>query len=563
MKAAVAILLLAAWAQAETSAWLAHVEPVITSAEKKRYLSLSAAERRAFEDNFWIDKLVSQQEYERRLAYIDQMYGSGKTGSGANTDRGRVYLSLGPPNSVTRLPSSRILYPVEIWYYSGAENLGIHYEFHLLFYQRNGTGEYRLYSPDLNTIRDLLNPQSSTRGMFGPNDIITEADIRTQLTLPPAEDEVIEAAVGVARGITGVGNDEILGLVSSPWRALRNQPRTIVTSRLIAERPNLLAIQTASRFGAPQVDLLLETSLRQNVGLEVMSGTATVARNEITVRFPAARRVRYEHRLDLLPGEYRLLFTVDGHVYPYPLTVGAPQAVGPIILGEASSEQRAQTPFSYEGTRLDPRDNGALAVIQLARPGTITWRLRKGFSTVWTVKTDAPAGFTTQTIGTPDLPEGLYDLEASVDGEVRRARVRVGGSAMLAGVISNNENLSPAERYRSIAHQWLVRGKLAESKVWLDRAWDAQPSDAVKIDLSRLQALTGHYDEARAGLKEVLARNAQNFEALAVLAYIESELQDYTVARDLYCRALVIQPSPALEHALAALPGSPQNHCAN
>jgi hypothetical protein len=52
--------------------------------------------------------------------------------------------------------------------------------------------------------------------MFGPNDDIKETKIRNHLTVPPAEDEVISAAVNVATGIRYEGNDEIMGKISSP-----------------------------------------------------------------------------------------------------------------------------------------------------------------------------------------------------------------------------------------------------------------------------------------------------------------------------------------------------------
>ena len=69
------------------------VEPILTPAEKNVYVSLLPAEQ----DRFG--------------------HGSNKLGSGANTDPGRVYLALGPPTKVTRLASSRILVPLQIWYY--------------------------------------------------------------------------------------------------------------------------------------------------------------------------------------------------------------------------------------------------------------------------------------------------------------------------------------------------------------------------------------------------------------------------------------------------------------
>ena len=65
--------------------------------------------------------------------------------------------------------------------------------------------------------------------MFGPNDSVTESDIRKDLKAGPAEDEVITAAAGVATGIKYDGNDEILGRISSPREMLGRPQRTEVT----------------------------------------------------------------------------------------------------------------------------------------------------------------------------------------------------------------------------------------------------------------------------------------------------------------------------------------------
>ena len=107
-------------------------------------------------------------------------------------------------------------------------------ELRLVFFQKNNQGLPQLFSPTLNTLRDLLVPQAGTAGLFSPNDSITEAGIRTKLTVGPAEDEVITAAVGVSDGIKYSGNDEILAKLTSPRLMLGKPQQTEVLSRLVA-----------------------------------------------------------------------------------------------------------------------------------------------------------------------------------------------------------------------------------------------------------------------------------------------------------------------------------------
>ena len=158
-----------------TPNWIDLVAPIITPAEKKTYLALPPEAREKFQEEFWQNKSIARDEYYRRLQYIDSMYGSSKPASGANTDPGRVYLSLGPPNRITRIPSSRILVPLEIWYYDSVPGV-LNTELRLIFYQKNSIGFLKLYSPTVDTIRVLLLPQASTNGMFGPNDGVTGGD---------------------------------------------------------------------------------------------------------------------------------------------------------------------------------------------------------------------------------------------------------------------------------------------------------------------------------------------------------------------------------------------------
>src|SRR6202000_43439 len=108
----------------------------------------------------------------------------------------------------------------------------------------------------------------------------SEADIRNQLNIPPAEDEVVSAAVNVATGIKYSGNDEILGQISSPETILRRPPETRVSSRLILSRPRMDMLATPSAYGGSQVDLRLETAAQKEIDVEVVQDSVTVYKNQ-------------------------------------------------------------------------------------------------------------------------------------------------------------------------------------------------------------------------------------------------------------------------------------------
>jgi GWxTD domain-containing protein len=528
----------------------------MTPAEKKLYATMNQREREKFEEEFWNNKSIGAEEYFRRMDYIDAVYGASKAGSGANTDPGRVYLSLGPPSKVTQIPSSRILVPLEIWYYDTAPGL-LNTELRLIFFRKRSSGLMKLYSPTLDTMRALLLPQASLAdGVFGPNDDLTEAALRKTLTLPPSEDEVITAAVNVAPGIKYSGNDEVLAKIQSPEIMLRRDLRPLVESKFVANRPKLDVLLSKSPYGGMQADFSLLATAKQSIGLEVLEGVATTYQNVVNLKFDSAQPVHYLHRLDLLPGSYRVLLTVDGRLYGYPLEVPLESALSDaMILSETSSGSR-QTPFEFEDRCFAPDVYGNFAVVALPDSGEVSWTVRRGLDIVWRAKSHANS-VAILPLAFDGLTPGKYDVEASFRGRssstaffLKGVSADVGASPKL---VSYNANLSPASREAFIGHGYLLRGRMTDALFHLNRALGRTTLPEAQVDLARIDAMSGRWDEARARLKPLLSADPNRFDALCVFAYVEAQLQDYEVAAEYYRRALSIHDSPALRIALAQL----------
>ena len=515
--------------------WIDHVEPVLTKPEKEAYRALRDESSRAhFEDGFWSGKNISRDEYDERLAHIDSLYGSWRT------DRGRVYLSLGAPQKIARLSSTRSFWPIEIWHYSSAENIGYTGAVQFLFYQRNQTGDYRLYSPTLDTFTALLNPQSATRGAFRHNDLLTEGDVRNTMSLTPAETEIVDAAFGIAKGVKGVENDSLLARAASPAEALSRKTGFAVNARfLTSPRPALTTFQSWSEDVIAAVDLSLEAAVQRSIGISI--GTEST---ELKILGRPGDRIRYQHRLWLLPGSYTLTISIDGVPFSYPVQVSSAHSVSEILTGEIDTQQVA-TPFQFGSVHWNPSEAAQQALLQVGSGETVKWRLHQNARTVWTGLSKGPIA-----VVRPEAPPGVYQLEASTGREVRECRFVIGAADSRLPVISYNANLGPASRAQSLGRQWLARGHLLEARSWLERSRSFMRSDSVSIDLARLSAMAGDLDGPRQTLLEILARKPDQFEALTVLGFIEAQLQDYAVAAKYYSRAMAIRPSPALEKAL-------------
>lgn len=129
---------------------------IITPVEREIFLKLKTdRERELFIEAFWKhrDPIPETEENEfkiehyKRIEYANKYFGREAGKPGWKTDRGRIYIILGPPNDIQRIEGKSEIYNCEIWFYQGKTELGLPPGFNILFFQEKGTGEMRLYSP--------------------------------------------------------------------------------------------------------------------------------------------------------------------------------------------------------------------------------------------------------------------------------------------------------------------------------------------------------------------------------------------------------------------------------
>lgn len=119
--------------------------------EKPHEVFASIKEKQMFFLKFWMERSATQPSlawyaYKKDVDLVDELFGT-KIRRGYNTDRGRVYLQYGPPNSRLERPSEPVSYPYEIW---GYDNLGSQSNIRFIFYNTNfGHNDYRLLHSDM------------------------------------------------------------------------------------------------------------------------------------------------------------------------------------------------------------------------------------------------------------------------------------------------------------------------------------------------------------------------------------------------------------------------------
>ena len=158
----------------ELQAWLEDVSPILTRTERAVFVKLQTnAEREKFVRFFWRmrDPLPDttanefQKEYEERVRFTDQNFGHYSPKRGSQTDRGYYYLVLGPPLERQFFTTQSEVWPLELWFYKGAQEYGLPDYFYLIFYQPEGIGDYRLYSPGVDGPEKLAVPSMGGQTM--------------------------------------------------------------------------------------------------------------------------------------------------------------------------------------------------------------------------------------------------------------------------------------------------------------------------------------------------------------------------------------------------------------
>ncbi|MEN6561130.1 MAG: GWxTD domain-containing protein [Acidobacteriota bacterium] len=143
---------------------------IISPKEREVFLDLTDnRDRDIFVTDFWkirdptpgTPENEYKDEIQKRFDYANKYFPAGRPGW--MTDRGRVWMILGEPRSYDRFPGTTGIVPCEVWYYytDGTKNLPTH--FGLVFFQKKGFGEMKLYDPFIDGPKSLLEPLASLR----------------------------------------------------------------------------------------------------------------------------------------------------------------------------------------------------------------------------------------------------------------------------------------------------------------------------------------------------------------------------------------------------------------
>jgi GWxTD domain-containing protein len=384
-------------------AWLKdEVNYLITDQERKLFLALPTdRERNAFINAFWARRdpvpltpaNEFKEEHYRRLAEAKDKYG-------LHTDRGRIYILLGRPDSIDNENSGKYIFPCEVWNYFSLDIPSFPGSLRLLFYKQWGVGELRLFSPLFDGLEYLM-PQRHYDTRAG-DDAVLRKLIRDYVG-----PDFLMATESVTSGMDRLQSEKIINTLrdTQEFQSLRaSAGRPVVTTYVTYEklpfevmgfftddgRGN--AYYDAGLYVSP-ADLTFEKNEAKYYGRQDVFVTVKDAGKNVVAQFNdrlnielteeefAAKKaygLSYAFAELLIPGEYTLnvllrdfvsnrvgekevRFSLPAAPRSSPLLLASRAERLPFAQGRAVADSAAggKTPFVYGNFKLSPRVGAA------------------------------------------------------------------------------------------------------------------------------------------------------------------------------------------------------------
>jgi GWxTD domain-containing protein len=373
------------------------VKWIISREERERFETLiDPAEKLAFVESFWRRRdptagelpNEAREEHRRRFAYAVENFGAGTPGWA--TDRGKIYILLGPPHAIDRNPAGRTAFerPSEVWTYNNAQNPKLPASMDIAFVDFTATGRFEIVS---SSNLDLLAPLRTNLG-YAMSELEAIGLLRSGGTLMDPTTGM-RTGIDPTRLVTGRFDLEqdlqeiakVPQLTLTSLRAVTDASARFPTVPVLAEAmvfqegeaaivPFTLSIPYARLTPEP-----VDAGYRYQVDLVVQfesEGEEKALEDRLEVAVPADKleeyrtsELLYDASIRLPPGEYELSATVrdnpSGAVGQAVARVSVPTpetgklSLSSLLLASAAieapvSEGTERAPFQFGDIRLIP-----------------------------------------------------------------------------------------------------------------------------------------------------------------------------------------------------------------
>lgn len=573
---------------------------IITSDERKEFLKLTTDDARdKFIEDFWeirnpnpgSPENTYKDEIYRRIAYADSYFGSGANEEGWRTDRGRTYITLGPPQQKEVHYAAANMFPLEIWFYSYGHP-ALPPAFYIMFYKHEGFGDFRFYSPFVDGPDKLMSGTEYINDYQGSIQAIQDSvgPLVAQLSqsLIPGE------PVDPSQGRPGLSSDAMLatvkGLANNPFtRDEINQKRAlygVVSARLMIPGQNLdvATLPLRDARGVTRVDYAMRFREPSDITLEAVSEGHYAYNLQAQVRVYDAeknnrlifsqdenvhgtmdqqgfdevkgRHVGYEGTLPLPPGKFHIEFILTDwknkkalqadknvtvpEIDPAGVTIAAVLPFSAVRAADPGTEDIA--PFTLGGLTFTPIGTNPLTYTEdetvkiayqiWARPQDPANYAGQKMTVEYIV--GRPALAFPPAVVSEDLEKTQFDPSGSlVNGKQLPPRDRPPGAYLLSVAIDQPGTTERASS--SLPFSVLPAGERAD-------VWDFTAPTLEKdvetgvVDRERGLCLLeqGKTDDARQWFRRALARNHEDEISRARLVEAYYDRKDYAAIQSLY-----------------------------
>ena len=569
---------------------------LLTPEQKEIFIKLNDGEKEIFVRDLWAtldpNPITPQNEfqadYEERFVYAKKHYG-------IPSDRAKIYLLLGKPNSVEGHPSSDKYYPLELWSYYSLGFRGLPPSLDLIFFKRWGTGDYRLYSPLFDGFKALTpsqydphaNPRArmQLKAIFDPN--IVEAAERYSLGSNVNESETVRmvlqdpAAIkrlliqkqrpSVETTVVYQGFEADVYTYSVP-----HADGTFRTSVALAIPPKYLTFEKDGENYQGRVDLIGKITDTQ--GNEILRINDSPFLKMGSTEFERARSYLFAYQFDsfLLPGKYQLecLFRdfasnaagkIEKSFEVSALSSGL-QLLPPMLAFKSTAATSQQSPFVYSLKQYFPKENasfktgqGVVLFTMLVNPKKTTlqgiWKFKmsllKGETAVTQVTEDVPlssSSIAVELIRTFKL-QGLVPGAYTIKVELSRDDVQLQSESALK-ITDQDEVLgrmrivapssaAPENYHTNLALQYYNQNQLAEASKHVRIAMDFAPSSYAARSLSaRIEKAKGNIDAAITAYEALIQETPGDAEGLYLIGKWHFEKRNWIKASEMMKKAL-------------------------
>jgi GWxTD domain-containing protein len=362
---------------------------LLTPEEKEKFKAMSDEQKELYVRNLW-NALDSnpvtpeneyQVEYMKRFEYAKKHYG-------IPSDRAKIYLLLGKPNTVESHSNDDKYFPLELWSYYSLGYPGLPPSLDLIFFKRYGAGDYRLYSPVFDGMKSLTpssmnfdSPriQAQLKAYFDPQ-ILEAAEkmstgsspnesetIRMVLTDPAAIRKIEKKRPTVETTIVYEGFEADITMYSIPDRE-----GVYRTSIAMAVPPKYISFEKNEQ-GVYQGRVDMIGSIVDEKKNEIIRINDSPALKMGEEEFTKAQSYLFCYVFDtyLLPGKYTLNSLFRDYVsnragklertFEIKAQGNQLEMLPPLIAYKAVAAESGEKPFQYANLQFMPKENSTLS----------------------------------------------------------------------------------------------------------------------------------------------------------------------------------------------------------